>query len=41
MSLIQLYIPSEVAASTIAELGELGSCQFKEVFLSINIDNIW
>lgn len=32
MSLIQLYIPIEVAQNTIAELGQLGICQFKDVF---------
>lgn len=32
MSLIQLYVPQEVAQHTIAELGELGVCQFKDVF---------
>ena len=31
MSLIQLYVPLEVAQHTIAELGELGVCQFKDV----------
>jgi V-type H+-transporting ATPase subunit a len=36
MSLIQLYMPLEVAQSTIAELGELGICQFKDVPTMIN-----
>lgn len=31
MSLIQLYIPSEVAHATVQELGELGNVQFKDV----------
>jgi hypothetical protein len=35
MSLIQLYIPVEVAQYTIAELGDLGICQFKDVLLSV------
>lgn len=31
MSLVQLYIPSEVAHDTVYELGELGNVQFKDV----------
>jgi len=31
MSLIQLYIPAEVAQPTVAELGELGLVQFRDV----------
>ncbi|KDN42725.1 V0/A0 complex, 116-kDa subunit of ATPase [Tilletiaria anomala UBC 951] len=31
MSLIQLYIPAEVAHSTVTELGELGNVQFKDL----------
>lgn len=31
MSLVQLFIPREVAHDTIAELGELGDVQFKDV----------
>lgn len=31
MSLVQLFIPREVAHDTIAELGELGNVQFKDV----------
>lgn len=36
MSLIQLYVPLEVAQHTIAELGELGVCQFKDVRIAVN-----
>jgi len=35
MSLIQLYIPAEVAQQTIAELGELGLIQFRDVSVSL------
>lgn len=31
MSLVQLFIPSEVAHATVSELGELGNMQFKDV----------
>lgn len=31
MSLVQLIIPTEVAHDTIAELGELGDVQFRDV----------
>ncbi|KAH7914088.1 V-type ATPase, V0 complex, 116kDa subunit family [Hygrophoropsis aurantiaca] len=31
MSLVQLYIPTEVAHDTVAELGELGNVQFKDL----------
>lgn len=31
MSLVQLIVPREVAHDTIAELGELGNVQFKDV----------
>lgn len=31
MSLVQLYIPSEVAHDTIYELAEMGDFQFKDV----------
>lgn len=31
MSLVQFYIPAEVAHSTVTELGELGNVQFKDV----------
>jgi hypothetical protein len=33
MSLVQLFIPTEVAHDTVAELGELGNVQFKDVRL--------
>lgn len=31
MSLVQLFIPTEVAHDTVSELGELGDVQFKDV----------
>ena len=31
MSLVQLFVPAEVAHDTVAELGELGNVQFKDV----------
>ena len=31
MSLVQLIVPTEVAHDTIAELGELGNVEFKDV----------
>lgn len=31
MSLVQLYVPSEVAHDTIYELAEMGNFQFKDV----------
>lgn len=34
MSLVQLIVPTEVAHDTIAELGELGNVQFKDVRLA-------
>lgn len=34
MSLVQLYIPSEVAHDTIYELAEMGNFQFKDVSAS-------
>jgi V-type H+-transporting ATPase subunit a len=39
MSLVQLFIPREVAHDTIAELGELGDVQFKDV--SDDLDTLW
>ncbi|RUS16492.1 V-type ATPase 116kDa subunit family-domain-containing protein, partial [Jimgerdemannia flammicorona] len=36
MSLIQLYIPSEVAQPTVAELGELGLVQFRDLNPDVN-----
>lgn len=30
MSLVQLFVPTEVAHDTVAELGELGNAQFKD-----------
>ena len=33
MSLVQLIVPTEVAHDTVAELGELGNVQFKDVRL--------
>jgi len=38
MSLVQLFVPAEVAHDTVAELGELGNVEFKDVsssYLSI------
>jgi V-type H+-transporting ATPase subunit a len=36
MSLVQLFVPTEVAHDTVYELGELGNVQFKDVrFLSL------
>jgi hypothetical protein len=39
MSLVQLFVPAEVAHDTVAELGELGNVEFKDVhtFLSTHI----
>lgn len=31
MSLVQLFVPTEVAHDTVHELGELGDVQFKDV----------
>ena len=31
MSLVQLFVPTEVAHDTVSELGELGNVQFKDV----------
>ena len=31
MSLVQLFVPTEVAHDTVAELGELGNVEFKDV----------
>ncbi|KAI8350578.1 V-type ATPase, V0 complex, 116kDa subunit family [Mortierella sp. GBAus27b] len=36
MSLIQLYIPSEVAQPTVAELGDLGLVQFRDLNPNVN-----
>jgi hypothetical protein len=30
MSLVQLFVPAEVAHDTVAELGELGNVEFKD-----------
>jgi V-type H+-transporting ATPase subunit a len=34
MSLVQLYIPAEAAHASVAELGELGLVQFRDVSLA-------
>jgi V-type H+-transporting ATPase subunit a len=36
MSLVQLFVPAEVAHDTVAELGELGDVQFKDVSFRLN-----
>lgn len=36
MSFVQFFVPAEVAHDTIAELGELGNVQFKDVSNRIN-----
>ncbi|KIJ63286.1 hypothetical protein HYDPIDRAFT_156039 [Hydnomerulius pinastri MD-312] len=36
MSLVQLYIPTEVAHDTVSELGELGNVQFKDLNPTVN-----
>ncbi|KAI1298296.1 H(+)-transporting V0 sector ATPase subunit a [Mortierella claussenii] len=36
MSLIQLYIPSEIAQPTVSELGELGMIQFRDLNADVN-----
>ncbi|KAI6138927.1 V-type ATPase, V0 complex, 116kDa subunit family [Pisolithus tinctorius] len=36
MSLVQLYIPTEVAHDTVTELGELGNVQFKDLNPNVN-----
>lgn len=38
MSLVQLFVPAEVAHDTVAELGELGNVQFKDVSYTENIN---
>ena len=37
MSLVQLFVPTEVAHDTVAELGELGNVQFKDVSLLLKV----
>jgi hypothetical protein len=37
MSLVQLFVPTEVAHDTVAELGELGNVQFKDVSKTLYI----
>jgi V-type H+-transporting ATPase subunit a len=36
MSLVQLFVPAEVAHDTVAELGELGNVEFKDVYFSLH-----
>ncbi|KAJ3823021.1 V-type ATPase, V0 complex, 116kDa subunit family [Lentinula raphanica] len=36
MSLVRLYVPTEVAHDTVAELGELGDVQFKDLNPNVN-----
>ncbi|KAI0062022.1 ATPase V0/A0 complex subunit [Artomyces pyxidatus] len=36
MSLVQLFVPAEVAHDTVAELGELGNVQFKDLNPDVN-----
>jgi V-type H+-transporting ATPase subunit a len=38
MSLVELFVPTEVAHDTVAELGELGNVQFKDV--SVNFHSV-
>lgn len=40
MSLVQLFVPTEVAHDTVAELGELGNVQFKDVSCAPKILNL-
>ena len=40
MSLVQLFVPTEVAHDTVAELGELGNVQFKDVSCAENVMNL-
>lgn len=35
MSLVQLFVPTEVAHDTVSELGELGNVQFKDVMPAV------
>lgn len=39
MSLTQMFIPSEVAHTCVAELGELGKVQFRDVSNTIKRDH--
>ena len=36
MSLVQLFVPAEVAHDTVAELGELGNVEFKDASIYIS-----
>lgn len=40
MSLVQLYVPAEVAHDTIYELAEMGNFQFKDVRRSRHHTNV-
>ena len=40
MSLVQLYIPTEVAHDTVAELAELSNVQFKDVRVTPSPSNL-
>ena len=38
MSLVQLFVPAEVAHNTVAKLGELGNVEFKDI-CSLNMSS--
>jgi hypothetical protein len=40
MSLVQLFVPTEVAHDTVSELGELGNVQFKDVCFDIVMTSV-
>lgn len=40
MSLVQLFVPTEVAHDTVAELGELGNVQFKDVGVLLSVSTV-
>jgi hypothetical protein len=39
MALVQLFIPSEIARTTVSALGELGSIEFLDVLSTITVDS--
>jgi hypothetical protein len=41
MSLVQLYIPTEVVHDTVSELGEMGDFQFKDVSRNLCWNLCW